>query len=201
MTATTTPRGTDTQNETVLDIAGMTCASCVGRVQKALARVDGVAAASVNLATETATVTHDLGFDPAALLASVEKAGYTATPRLASDTANDTLTTQPTEAAPADVGLFDAGGILDHGDLGINLSGKPEAVLTNDQWQALDDAAEALRTGGGGTGMRHLCPPARSKSTDRVHAVSPEERFHRTLVGGLRGVWLPSSSAAKFQGD
>lgn len=54
-------------------------------------------------------------------------------------------------AAPADLGLYDAGGVLDHGDLGINLSGKPEAVLTNDQWAALDAAADALRSGGGTT--------------------------------------------------
>eukprot|EP00873_Tetraselmis_striata_P031019 jgi/Tetstr1/451283/TSEL_038319.t1 len=39
-----------------LDIEGMTCASCVGRVEKALKRVDGVANATVNLATERATV-------------------------------------------------------------------------------------------------------------------------------------------------
>uniref|UniRef100_UPI00244570CE heavy-metal-associated domain-containing protein n=1 Tax=Burkholderia cepacia TaxID=292 RepID=UPI00244570CE len=39
-----------------LDIDGMTCASCVSRVEKALAKVPGVTRASVNLATERATV-------------------------------------------------------------------------------------------------------------------------------------------------
>lgn len=43
-----------------LPVEGMTCASCVLRVEKALAKVDGVTAASVNLATEKATV----GYDP-----------------------------------------------------------------------------------------------------------------------------------------
>ncbi|HET7304321.1 MAG TPA: heavy metal-associated domain-containing protein, partial [Segeticoccus sp.] len=38
----------------VLEIGGMTCAACVSRVEKALSRVDGVHAASVNLAAETA---------------------------------------------------------------------------------------------------------------------------------------------------
>ncbi|WP_211115684.1 heavy metal translocating P-type ATPase [Arenibaculum pallidiluteum] len=62
-----------------LELEGMTCASCVGRVERALARVPGVAAASVNLATERARVTgHAL--DPAALVAAVEKAGYHARP-------------------------------------------------------------------------------------------------------------------------
>ena len=65
-----------------LDIGGMTCASCVGRVEKALKKLDGVADARVNLATETATV----DFDPqqvglAEFAAVVAKSGYTATPR------------------------------------------------------------------------------------------------------------------------
>ncbi|WP_449061518.1 heavy metal translocating P-type ATPase [Planomonospora algeriensis] len=65
-----------------LDIAGMTCASCVRRVERALSRVDGVETAEVNLATEVATVT----CDPArvtveALAEAVGRAGYTATPR------------------------------------------------------------------------------------------------------------------------
>ena len=67
---------------TTLDIGGMTCASCVGRVQKALTRTVGVVAASVNLAAETATVDHDPGVvDAAALAAAVGRAGYTGSPR------------------------------------------------------------------------------------------------------------------------
>ena len=64
--------------EIQLPIGGMTCASCVRRVEKALAKVEGVQSAGVNLATERATVT----FDPAQvdlprLRAAVEGAGYT----------------------------------------------------------------------------------------------------------------------------
>jgi P-type Cu+ transporter len=67
-----------------LDIEGMTCASCVKRVEKALTRVDGVVAASVNLANETATVTHDPSAAPLdALAAAVGRSGYTATARVA----------------------------------------------------------------------------------------------------------------------
>ena len=58
-----------------LDIGGMTCASCVGRVERALAKVDGVRQASVNLAAETAPVTFDpdtVGLDR--LTAAVAKA-------------------------------------------------------------------------------------------------------------------------------
>ena len=65
-------------NDVTLRIEGMTCASCVARVEKALLKVPGVALASVNLATEKATV-HLLGAVPvAALKAAIEKAGYVA---------------------------------------------------------------------------------------------------------------------------
>jgi len=57
-------------------VTGMTCASCVGRVEKALAQVPGVLTASVNLATETASVTTDGSPSAATLAATVEKAGY-----------------------------------------------------------------------------------------------------------------------------
>lgn len=58
-------------------IQGMTCASCVRHVEKALATVPGVTGADVNLATETATVSGD-GLNPMALIKAVEGAGYEA---------------------------------------------------------------------------------------------------------------------------
>jgi Cu+-exporting ATPase len=70
--------------DATIDIEGMTCASCVNRVQRALTRVDGVVEASVNLATETAAVSYDPGaVDAATLAAAVERAGYTGTVRRA----------------------------------------------------------------------------------------------------------------------
>ncbi|CAJ7112393.1 copper-translocating P-type ATPase [Burkholderia pseudomallei] len=68
-----------------LDIAGMTCASCVGRVEKALAQVPGVARATVNLATEKATVdaNADAHVDTARLIDAVKRAGYRASPAIA----------------------------------------------------------------------------------------------------------------------
>jgi P-type Cu+ transporter len=58
-------------------VDGMTCASCVARVEKALARVPGVRSASINPATETATVSADASVDADALHAAVGKAGCT----------------------------------------------------------------------------------------------------------------------------
>ncbi|MEM5312528.1 heavy metal translocating P-type ATPase [Paraburkholderia sp. JHI869] len=63
-----------------LGIEGMTCASCVGRVEKALLKVPGVSAASVNLATEKATIAAHGGVSFATLAAAIEKAGYVAKP-------------------------------------------------------------------------------------------------------------------------
>lgn len=65
---------------TELDIDGMTCASCVSRVEKALAKVPGVTRASVNLATERATVDAAPGVSASQLAAAVRQAGYDATP-------------------------------------------------------------------------------------------------------------------------
>lgn len=58
-----------------LDLTGMTCASCVARVEKALMKVDGVMNATVNLATEKAFV---YGGQPEALIHAVKKAGFEA---------------------------------------------------------------------------------------------------------------------------
>ncbi|MCA9835040.1 MAG: copper-translocating P-type ATPase [Thermomicrobiales bacterium] len=74
---------TETQTQawtTTFDVEGMTCASCVNRVEKALNKLDGVQSAAVNLATETATVTAAESVTPEALATAVEQAGYEAGP-------------------------------------------------------------------------------------------------------------------------
>ncbi|ART80995.1 heavy metal translocating P-type ATPase [Oceanisphaera avium] len=64
-----------------LTIISMSCASCVGRVEKALLRLPGVMTASVNLATESAQVSVLSGnVDEAQLVAAIKQAGYEATP-------------------------------------------------------------------------------------------------------------------------
>ncbi|APO68089.1 copper-transporting ATPase protein ActP 1 [Rhizobium gallicum] len=63
---------------TEFGIEGMSCASCVVRVEKAIKSVPGVNAASVNLATERATVTFKDAVDTAAVLQAIEGAGYEA---------------------------------------------------------------------------------------------------------------------------
>src|SRR5215207_1613779 len=64
-------------HEIELAIGGVTCASCVARVERRLNKLAGVSA-SVNLATERASVTYPDTVTPTDLVAQVEAAGYTA---------------------------------------------------------------------------------------------------------------------------
>ncbi|MCK2027040.1 heavy metal translocating P-type ATPase [Microbacterium sp. SSW1-47] len=73
----TDTRSVPDETSVELEIGGMTCASCAMRIEKKLNRIDGVTA-SVNYATEKATVTAPAGLDTAVLIAEVEKTGYTA---------------------------------------------------------------------------------------------------------------------------
>lgn len=66
------------QQNLELSIDGMTCASCVGRVERALAKVPGVKSVSVNLANERAHLELLGQVDPQTLIAAVSKAGYSA---------------------------------------------------------------------------------------------------------------------------
>jgi Cu+-exporting ATPase len=78
-----------------LDIEGMTCASCVNRIERYLNKQDGVTKANVNLATERATVTAEPEVSVAQILGAVEAAGYDA--RLITDQGEE-----PARQAPAE---------------------------------------------------------------------------------------------------
>ena len=80
-----------------LEIGGMTCASCAMRIEKKLNRLDGVTA-SVNYATEKATVTTPAGYDLAAVVAEVEKTGYTAALPAPKETTADGDAADPRDA-------------------------------------------------------------------------------------------------------
>jgi Cu+-exporting ATPase len=74
--------------EVVLDIEGMTCASCVNRVERVLKRQEGVSGARVNLVSRTATV-HSSSDDLERLIHAVEKAGYGAHQHVGGPSARD----------------------------------------------------------------------------------------------------------------
>jgi Cu+-exporting ATPase len=79
MTTATAPKSKEAFR---LDLEGMTCASCAARIEKKLNRLDGVAA-TVNFATEQATVNCDRDVSVERLVAVVESAGYGARPVVA----------------------------------------------------------------------------------------------------------------------
>src|SRR6266699_375372 len=75
----------ETESHVTFNLEGMTCASCAMRIEKGLKKVPGVKDASVNFATEQATVTYDpsqTGIEQ--MVRSVEAVGYKATPQVAS---------------------------------------------------------------------------------------------------------------------
>jgi Cu+-exporting ATPase len=73
-----------------LPIEGMTCASCVNRIERFLRKTDGVVEASVNLATERATVSFDPGLAGRSdLVKAVEAAGYDVRPEPVAQAASE----------------------------------------------------------------------------------------------------------------
>jgi len=79
MTSVSVQQGSNSALRTTrlsLPVEGMTCASCVGRVERALKAVPGVQTATVNLATERADITFGDRADPQAAVGAIESAGY-----------------------------------------------------------------------------------------------------------------------------
>ncbi|WP_234905833.1 heavy metal translocating P-type ATPase [Affinirhizobium pseudoryzae] len=69
-------RHTEHASPLIIPVEGMSCASCVARVEKAAAKVPGVAASAVNFATESLTVEPQAGFSAPELAEAIRKAGY-----------------------------------------------------------------------------------------------------------------------------
>ncbi len=93
----------------VLSVSGMTCASCVARVERALQAVPGVAEASVNYAAERATVTGSAA--PEALIAAIADAGYEAQERHATATEDSLADRRDAEATALRRDLIVAGAL------------------------------------------------------------------------------------------
>ncbi|MGI9309237.1 MAG: heavy metal translocating P-type ATPase [Gammaproteobacteria bacterium] len=68
------------EDQTSLDISGMTCSACAARIEKVLRKLPGVTSATVNFALENAMVSTVAGTQPVSnLVAAIEKAGFSAT--------------------------------------------------------------------------------------------------------------------------
>ena len=106
MTSSSEASGTPLTSRVELEIGGMTCASCAARIEKRLNRMEGVSA-SVNYATEHATVEIPDDTAPADLIAAVEAAGYPAAlPVTAAPGDGDTAAAELDETAPLRIRLL-----------------------------------------------------------------------------------------------
>jgi len=165
------PDDTPLTQTTTLAIEGMTCASCVARVEKRLGRLEGVTA-QVNLATEKARVTHPDTVREDDLVTAVASAGYRASierpahgPRehQASGLASPRADSRHHDPAPADSGEHGAHGAHDHDDPTLRnrlivsailavpvivLAMVPAWQFTNWQWLSLVLAAPVVIWGG-----------------------------------------------------
>ncbi len=93
--------------ELTLPVVGMTCASCVTRIERFLNRTDGVAEATVNLATERATVHYDPSrIDRAAIVLTIEAAGYEVAPQASAEVSADEASSAEELARAADRGAL-----------------------------------------------------------------------------------------------
>ncbi|WP_125772767.1 heavy metal translocating P-type ATPase [Antribacter gilvus] len=139
MTASTTPLaptdGTPLR-EVELAVTGMTCASCVARVERKLGKIPGVAA-TVNLPLESAHVVLTADVDDARLLAAVEAAGYGATVTRSRST-TPTLSEAP---RPIDRGASDSS--ADSSALGAETDAQPVTDPATDTTP--DRGADLLR--------------------------------------------------------
>jgi len=128
-----------TQFDLTLPVSGMTCASCASHVEKALRQVSGVHNASVNLATEQATLQLSESVQIQTLVSAVQKAGY----GISTETLNLPIggMTCASCAAHVESGLSETPGVL---HAGVNLATEratvsiiPSMVLLNDLKKAV----------------------------------------------------------------
>ena len=128
-----------------LKIAGMTCASCAARIEKKLNKIDGVNA-SVNFATEKASVAYVGDVSPDQLVATVEQAGYTAElPKPSRSAASDSDSVPPDPTASLQQRLLVSLALTVPV---IAMAMVPALQFANWQWLSLTLAAPVVVWGG-----------------------------------------------------
>lgn len=135
---TTAPLGT-----VDLAVGGMTCASCVARVEKKLGKLDGVQA-TVNLATESAHVVLTKEVSDDELVAAVARAGYTAQVTSRQEAAEPTSVTDVSPTSPADADLRASAGTPT--TTGFSSSTAPASASPVAQAQAEPSSAASTAT-------------------------------------------------------
>lgn len=130
-----------------LPITGMTCANCVSTVERTLKKLDGVSFASVNLASERASVSYDPGrVDQAALIERVRRAGYDVA--LGEAELNLRRLADSNDAARLEAAIREQAGVV---DVSVNLASEkarvrylPTAISQTDLRRAVEQAGFEL---------------------------------------------------------
>ena len=213
-----TPRpAANGRQEVTFAVTGMTCASCVRRIEKALSRVHGVEEASVNLATEKAKVVYDLDTTSLdQLQAAVERAGYGVGEMPMTPGAIDISRTAPMPqkmptSGPSEIllpieGMTCAscvrrvekalGKVLGVQEVSVNLATGKAQVVFDPAEANLSQLKAAVEKAGYGVGSDLDSSPPQAAS-DRASApaaapVDAHERAHQQELDDLRRKWSVS---------
>ncbi|HHB83279.1 MAG TPA: cadmium-translocating P-type ATPase [Devosia sp.] len=165
------------QNQIKLSIEGMTCASCVGRVEKALNEMESVESAQVNLASETATVNFEGDMRIKDVVGTLEKAGYPA--RTLTAVLQIEAMTCASCVGRVDKALAEIPGVL---EVNVNLASETAKVVYLD---GQVDVAQLMRV------SREAGYPARLREADVAEDMSArkeieaEELQRRTNIAAI----------------
>ncbi len=179
----------NTAIEAILPIGGMTCASCVRRVERALSKVEGVQSAGVNLATERATVKYDPALVTTnALRTAVENAGYTV------PTEEATLPIEGMTCASCvrrvEKSLAKVPGVE---NVAVNLATEQATVRYNPAMAGRDDFRAAVEKAG--YALRAVQQQTRSSAGESGEQVDHEAERRRIEVNNLRIKFIASLAA------
>ena len=212
-----TDPSTTPNTEVTFPVTGMTCASCVRRIEKALNKVEGVHEASVNLATEKAKVVYDASVaTPDQLQAAIEKAGYgardliqpmppaaaTAPSAAALPSGEVTLPIEGMTCASCvrriEKALNRVEGVE---DASVNLATERAKVVFDPAQVTMDQIRAAVEKAGYTVGDVPQAPGAASTTLDSslVHATAPAEDAHdlerQREINDLKRKWTVSLAA------
>ncbi|MCF6303594.1 MAG: heavy metal translocating P-type ATPase, partial [Devosiaceae bacterium] len=151
------------ENQIKLSIEGMTCASCVGRVEKALKGMNNVENATVNLAAETAVIQFSEATDAKDVVATLEKAGYPA--RTLTAVLQIEAMTCASCVGRVDKALAAIPGVL---DVNVNLAAETAKVVYLDEQV---DVAQLMRV------SREAGYPARLREADIAEDLSARKEI------------------------